>query len=85
MKTFDHLDISSKKNILQKSSLLFAMAYYHYIVRLYAHNEYFVEEYYDTEQKKISRISVANDQDMFKYLSKISLNDLGRVVSSQPE
>ena len=78
MRKFELLDIPSKKNILQKqSSLIFAMAYYHYIVRLYSWNQHFIEEYYDTEQRKITRISIANDQDMFKYTSRITLDELG--------
>ena len=77
MRVFESLDISSKREILKKESvMLFAMPYYHYMIRLYSLGSTFIEEYFDTEQKKVTRISEATEQDMFKYLQKIALTDL---------
>jgi hypothetical protein len=79
MRVFESLDIISKIEILKKESvLLFAMPYYHYMIRLYSLGPVFIEEYFDTEQKKVTRVSEATEQDMFKYLSKIELTDLVR-------
>jgi hypothetical protein len=49
------------------------------MIRLHSLGQAFIEEYFDTEQKKVTRISEANDQDMFKYLSKIELTDLVKI------
>jgi len=77
MRVFETLDITSKREILKRESvLIFAMPYYHYMIRLHSLGQSFIEEYFDTEQKKVTRISEATDQDMFKYLSKIELTDL---------
>lgn len=77
MRVFESLDITSKREILKKESvLLFAMPYYHYMIRLHSLGQSFIEEYFDTEQRKVTRISEATEQDMFKYLSKIELTDL---------
>lgn len=77
MRVFESLDFTSKSEILKTESLLiFAMPYFHYMIRLYSLGNSFIEEYYDTEQRKVTRISEAKDQDMFKYLSKIELTDL---------
>lgn len=56
--------------------MLFAMPYYHYMIRLYSLGRVFIEEYFDTEQRKVTRISEAAEQDLFKYLEKIHLTDL---------
>lgn len=80
MRAFETLDLSSKREILKKeSTLIFAMPYYHYMIRLHSLGSSFIEEYFDTEQKKVTRISEATDQDMFKYLSKIELTDLVKI------
>jgi uncharacterized protein YutE (UPF0331/DUF86 family) len=77
MRVFESLDFTSKLEILKTECvLIFAMPYYHYMIRLYSLGNSFIEEYYDTEQRKVTRISEANDQDMFKFLSKIELTDL---------
>jgi hypothetical protein len=77
MRVFEKLDLTSKREILKKESvLIFAMPYYHYMIRLHSLGHSFIEEYFDTEQKKVTRISEATEQDMFKYLSKIELTDL---------
>ncbi|HEY0740111.1 MAG TPA: hypothetical protein VGD40_01565 [Chryseosolibacter sp.] len=77
MRVFESLDITAKREILKRESvLLFAMPYYHYMIRLHSLGQSFIEEYFDTEQKKVTRISEATEQDMYKYLSKIELTDL---------
>lgn len=83
MEGFDRLDFSSKQNaVLKYASLLFAMPYHHYMVRLYSWDRYFIEVYYDTEVKKVTRIARATPSDLEKYLSKIditkSLSDIKR-------
>ncbi len=75
MEGFDKLDFSSKQNaVLKYASLLFAMPYHHYMVRLYSWDRYFVEVYYDTEVKKVTRIARATDRDLEKYLSKVNID-----------
>ena len=49
------------------------MPYYHYMVRLYSWDRYFVEVYYDTEARKITRIARATNLELEKYLSKIDI------------
>jgi hypothetical protein len=75
MEGFDRLDFASKENAVSKfASLIFAMPYYHYMIRLYSWDRYFIEVYFDTEVKKVTRIARATDSDMEKYLSKIKLD-----------
>jgi hypothetical protein len=74
MEGFDRLDFLSKQNAVSKyASLIFAMPYFHYMIRLYSWDRYFVEVYYDTEVKKVTRIVRATDADLEKYLCKIDL------------
>lgn len=74
MEGFDRLDFASKQNAVSKyAALVFAMPYYHYMVRLYSWDRYFIEVYYDTEVKKVTRIARATDGDLEKYLSKIDI------------
>ena len=75
MEIFNDLDLKSKKDIVKKhATLIFATAYFHYIVRLYSWDRFFIEEYYDTEERRLTRICIANDADMIKYTSKIKLD-----------
>jgi len=75
MEVFNGLDLSTKKNILKKhAKLIFASAYFHYVVRLYSWDRFFIEEYYDTEEHRLTRISVASEADMIKYTSRIKLD-----------
>jgi hypothetical protein len=53
--------------------LVFAMPYFHYVIRLYSWDRYFIEVYYDTEVKKVTRIARATDADLDKYLGRIDL------------
>ena len=75
MEGFDRLDFASKQNAVSTfGSLIFAMPYFHYMIRLYSWDRYFVEVYYDTEVKKVTRIARATDSDLEKYLSRIKLD-----------
>lgn len=75
MEVFNGLDLTTKQDIVRKhAALIFASPYFHYMVRLYSWDRFFIEEYYDTEEKRVTRISIASEADMGKYLSRIKLD-----------
>jgi hypothetical protein len=77
MEVFNSLDFISKREILRKEArFIGSVIYYHYVIKLYSWQQYFIEQYYDTEAKVISRITVADDYEIEKYLNSISLEDL---------
>ena len=77
MEVFNSLDFISKREILRKEAhFIGSVIYYHYVIKLYSWQQYFIEQYYDTEAKVISRITVADDYEIEKYLNSISLADL---------
>ena len=51
--------------------------YFQYTVKLYCWDGRFIEQYFDTEQREISRITLAGTKDLEKYMKDISLADLG--------
>ena len=77
MKGFDKLDIDSKSIMLHyRGQMITSVKYYNYRVTLYAFSDRLIEEYYDTENREVSRICNATDQDLKKYLDKIDISDL---------
>jgi hypothetical protein len=81
MKGFNNLDLFFKSDLLRKQAqYLVSTGYYHYTVKLFTWDRFFIEQYYDNEQEKITRITLAGKTDMEKYLKDISLSDLGLPV-----
>ncbi|MBT1703906.1 hypothetical protein [Chryseosolibacter indicus] len=77
MKGFDHLDLDSKSIVLHfNGQVIASVRYYNYRVTLYLYENTFIEEYYDTEIKEISRICTAETSDLNKYLKQIDVSDL---------
>jgi len=77
MEVFNSLDFISKREILRKEArFIGSIIYNRFVIKLYTWQQYFIEQYYDTEAKMISRITVADDQDIDKYLDNISLTEL---------
>jgi hypothetical protein len=77
MEIFNNLSFREKCDILQKHGRYVAsISYYHYIVKLYAWQRFFIEVYYDTEENEIARITMAADGELSKHLQDISLADI---------
>lgn len=77
MKGFDKLDIDSKSIVLQYNGRpVTSIIYYNYRTTLYAYKSMLIEEYFDTETKEITRISVASSDDLRKYVEHVDLDTL---------
>ncbi|HYC84675.1 MAG TPA: hypothetical protein VEB86_05605 [Chryseosolibacter sp.] len=77
MEVFNNLGFREKCDILRRyAQFITSITYYHYTVKLYTWDRFFIEEYFDNETEEITRISIAEDVDMEKYLDLISLCDL---------
>jgi hypothetical protein len=78
MEVFNSLDFMAKREIIRKEAQFIGSAiYYHYVIKLYSWERFFIEQYYDTEAKMITRITIADNRELEKYLNSISLEDLG--------
>jgi hypothetical protein len=74
---FNNLEFSKKCDILRKHGrFVISLSYYQFTVRLYAWDRFFIEEYFDNEAEEVTRITMAEDHNMEKYLHDISLSDL---------
>jgi hypothetical protein len=77
MKGFDRLDLDTKSIMLYyNGTLITSVRYYNYKVTLYALDNELIEQYYDTETKEITQISMTTDHDLKKYLVLIDISDL---------
>jgi hypothetical protein len=77
MKGFDKLDIDSKSIMLHYNGrMLASVKYFNYTVTLFSFQNSFIEEYYDTETKEVSRICTAQSGDLKKYLHEIDISDI---------
>lgn len=77
MEGFDTFDFRLKCDILRKfATYITSTGFNHYTVKLYSWDKFFIEEYYDNEIDETTRITIAGDEDMAKYLDEISLQDL---------
>jgi hypothetical protein len=77
MKGFNSLDLYYKSDILkQQASYLLTLEMDESSVKLYAWDRFFIEQYFD-EQQQVTKICIAHSGEMFKYLKKITLKDLG--------
>ena len=78
MRGYSNIDLYYKKNLLRKHAVyLFTTEYFNFTVQLYSWDRFFIEQYFDLEREEISRISIANNQDMNKHLNQIGLSNLG--------
>jgi hypothetical protein len=81
MNVFNNLGLKEKCDILRKHALyVTAVSYYHYTIKLYTWDRFFIEEYFDNEQDEVTRITIAEHRDMMKYLDCIRLSDLGYLL-----
>jgi hypothetical protein len=77
MEIFNNLTFEEKCDIIRLYGRYVAsVSYYHYKVKLYAWQHFFIEVYYDTEEDEIARITVAEDRELSKHLQDISLADI---------
>jgi hypothetical protein len=78
MNGFNNLDLYFKNDILRKqANYLLSTGYYHFTVKLFTWDRFFIEQYYDNDLERITRITLATRKDLDKYLKDISLADLG--------
>lgn len=78
MKGFNSLDLFFKGDILRRQAdYVLSVTYSHYTVKLYSWDRFFIEQYFDLEQQLITKITIAGQSDLTKYLNDISLADLG--------
>jgi hypothetical protein len=77
MKGFSSLDLYHKSDILeQQADYLMTVQINQYSVKLYGWDRFFIEQYFDNECEKVTRINIAGTADMRKYLENITLADL---------
>jgi|GEM_PF-2302743 len=78
MEVFNNLGFREKCDILRRyAQYITSITYHQYTVKLYTWDRFFIEEYFDNELEDVTRISIAEDRDMLKYLRLISLTELG--------
>jgi hypothetical protein len=78
MQGFNYLDLKTKSKILKERAVLVdELDYFNYRVNLYSWNRYFLEEYFEKEEKKVTRIAIATDKDLLKFIRNICISDLG--------
>jgi hypothetical protein len=77
METFNGLDMQSKTLLLGVyGHVIERISYFQYHVTLYSFDRFFIEEFFDTETKSITRISIAEERDLKKYLMHIDISTL---------
>ena len=77
MEGFNSLDTYLKSEILRKQAdYLITIQYYHYTVKLFTWDRFFIEQYYDNDTGEVSRISLASSGDIRKYIKDVSLDEL---------
>jgi hypothetical protein len=77
MEIFNNLTFEEKCDIIRLYGRYVAsVPYYHYTVKLYAWQRFFIEVYYDTEEDEIARITMAAENELNKHLQDISLTDI---------
>ncbi|MBT1702220.1 hypothetical protein [Chryseosolibacter indicus] len=78
MNVFDNLDFGIKRDIIKRhATLVLKLDYFNYEVRLYSWDKYFIEEYFETSAQKVTRISLASEKDLLKFIRNICITDLG--------
>jgi hypothetical protein len=78
MRGYSNIDLYYKMNLLRKhAKLLFTTEHFNFTVNLFTWDRFFIEQYFDHDYEQISRISIANAEDMVKHLEQIDVSDLG--------
>ncbi|MBT1704512.1 hypothetical protein [Chryseosolibacter indicus] len=78
MEVFDKLSFKTKGTILKRyADYVTVISFFNYKVKLYSWDGFFIEEYYNIEERKVTRISAVTERDLQKYIKKVSLNELG--------
>jgi hypothetical protein len=76
MDGFENLSLEEKAKIACDEGIYMeSITYYNATVNLYSWNKVFIEVYYHPATNEIERISIATDQDMNKYISRIDIKD----------
>jgi hypothetical protein len=84
MEVFNNLSFSEKCDILSKyGQYITTTIYFHYIVKLYSWDRFFIEVYYDSEEADITRITIAEEQNMIKHLEGITLREIKNLPGIQ--
>jgi hypothetical protein len=74
---FNDLSIDHKQLLIEDiGTVLLSMEYYDHRINLYEVNNMLVEEYCNIETKHIDRIESIDYNDLDKYLSRITIDDL---------
>jgi hypothetical protein len=77
MEIFNNLTFEEKCDIIRLyGRYAGSVSYYHYTVKLYAWQRFFIEVYYDTEEDEIARITMAEGNELNKHLQDISLAEI---------
>lgn len=72
--SFSKLSLRDKNLLIDDvAAHLLSIEFYDHRVHLYALNNFFIEAYHNIETREIERISVAEDGDLDKYLSQITI------------
>lgn len=78
MKGFNNLDLYFKNHLLKQQAIyLLKTSVLHYTVKLYSWDRFFIETYFDTNTARITKIKIAEAEDMEKHLVAISLCEIG--------
>lgn len=74
---FNELPLTDKALLVTEfASFLQSIEFYDYRVHLYNLNNHFVEVYYNITTRQVERISLANYDELDKYLPRIILQNL---------
>lgn len=77
MEGFNNADLYHKSNLLrQQADHLLTMQLDDGSVKLYSWERFFIEQYFDDEQR-VTNIQLVGSPGMLKYLKEITLGDLG--------
>lgn len=77
VEVFNNLMFLEKCDILKKhGSFVLSITYYHYTIKLYSWDRFFIEEYFENEEDEITRIKMVEGSDLEKYLHDITLSDI---------
>jgi hypothetical protein len=78
MKGFNSLELFFKKDFVKSNArFLLSIQFFQHTVELYYWDKFFIEQYFDNQQKKITFVKLANTSDLEKYIMEINISDLG--------
>jgi hypothetical protein len=75
MDDFESMPLDLRAQVVwNQATFIESIVYYNQRVNLYSLKKSFVEVFYDAQKNEISRITLATDQDLKKYIANIDLN-----------